>query len=62
MISSQINQKTVVQSDSNIGRLLQFFFTEECGLALFQNKQTGKKFYMDKDCWNDLAADIRPVR
>ena len=31
------------------------FYTEECGLALLMNTRTGKKFYMAKECWDDLV-------
>ena len=55
MSSSQPIQTTTTDSDLVIECLFQFFYTEECGLALFLNRRTGKKFYMDKECWDDLA-------
>jgi len=37
----------------------QFFYTEECGMALMMNARTGKKLGMDKEMWTDMVASIR---
>ena len=35
-----------------------FLYAEESGLALFQNRQSGRKFYMDKKDWVDLSLCV----
>ncbi|MEZ5841462.1 MAG: hypothetical protein R3D02_13880 [Hyphomicrobiales bacterium] len=35
-----------------------FFYAEECGLALFQNRRTGKQFCLDKDTLSEFVASL----
>ncbi|MDH3581924.1 MAG: hypothetical protein OEM91_15040 [Hyphomicrobiales bacterium] len=35
-----------------------FLYAEESGLALFQNRRTSRKFYMDKEDWVDLSLCV----
>lgn len=36
-----------------------FLYTEECGLALFQNRATGRKFWVDLEHWNEVVECVR---
>ena len=46
-------------SDTACARSAKFLYTEECDLALFRHKASGKQFLIEKDCWDDLIDDIR---
>ncbi len=35
-----------------------FFYAEECDLALFQHRRTGKRFCLDRENFRELAASI----
>ena len=41
------------------GWLDKFFYTEECGLALFRHRESGKQFIIEVDCLNDLVDCFR---
>ena len=41
------------------GQSPHFLYAEESGLALFQNRQTGRKFWIDQEHWNDLVECVR---
>ena len=36
-----------------------FLFAEECGLALFKNRKTGKKLFLEKATWAEMVTSIR---
>ncbi|MEM7724152.1 MAG: hypothetical protein AAF376_17535 [Pseudomonadota bacterium] len=36
-----------------------FYYTEECGLALMVNRRTGQKLGLDKDLWTDVVSAIK---
>ena len=36
-----------------------FLFTEECGLALFFNRQNGQKFCLERENLDDLTRSLR---
>lgn len=36
-----------------------FLFAAESGLALFENRQTGRRFWLDLEHWQDLAECVR---
>ena len=46
-------------TDSDYARAAKFLYTEECDMALFRHKASGKQFLIDKECWDDLVDDIR---
>ena len=50
---------TTLESDSMVECVPQFFYTEECGLALFLNRRTNKKFYIDRECLDDLVYCLK---
>jgi hypothetical protein len=39
--------------------LPEFCYAEECGLSLFKHRKTGQMFYMDSECWHDLARCLQ---
>lgn len=47
--------ETAMASNSAVDNHHRYFYTEECGLALFMNTRTGNKSYMIKECWDDLV-------
>lgn len=42
--------------------LPEFYYAEECGLALFKHRKSGQMFYMDQACWYDLSRCLRMGR
>lgn len=36
-----------------------FLFAEESGLALFENRQTGRRFWLDCEHWNDIVECLQ---
>ncbi|MDQ2088294.1 hypothetical protein [Marimonas arenosa] len=36
-----------------------FLFAEESGLALFENRHTGRRFWLDLEDWQDIVDCLR---
>ncbi len=35
-----------------------FIYAEECGLVLLFNRRNGRKFYIDRENWEDLTLSL----
>ncbi len=35
-----------------------FVYAEECGLVLLFNRRNGRKFYIDRENWEDLTLSL----